>query len=122
MARAKNHPSNDMALSSEIVQRIVQEIRPWKIILFGSRSRGTARPDSDFDILVIADSKEPRFRRAARLYGVLSDMIRPMDILVYTPQEVEDWGNVPQAFVTTTVREGKLLYENPGGPGQKLAA
>jgi len=122
VSKAKNQSSDDKSLSHEIVQRIVREIRPWKIILFGSRSKGTARSDSDFDILVIAESKEPRFRRAAPLYGALSDVIWPMDILVYTPQEVEDWRNVPQAFDTTAVREGKLLYENPGGPGQKLAA
>ena len=37
-----------------------------------------------------------------------------MDILVYTPEEVEDWSAVPQAFVTTAVREGTILYEKQG--------
>jgi hypothetical protein len=32
-------------------------------------------------------------------------------ILVYTPQEVEEWSRVRQAFVTTAIREGKVLYE-----------
>jgi hypothetical protein len=35
----------------------------------------------------------------------------PMDIVVYTPDEVEEWSQVRQAFITTAVREGKALYE-----------
>ena len=49
---------------------------------------------------------------SAPLYGVLSDILAPMDILVYTPEEVEEWSQVRQAFVTTAVREGIVLYEN----------
>jgi predicted nucleotidyltransferase len=97
-----------------IVGRLVPAVRPQKIILFGSRARGAARPNSDIDLLIIAPSNEPRYRRAAPLYGLLSDILVPMDILVYTPEEVEDWSGVPQAFVTTAVREGTVLYEKQG--------
>lgn len=34
-------------------------------------------------------------------------------MVVYTPSEVEEWREVPQAFVTTAIREGRVLYENP---------
>jgi len=102
----------DAELMDEIVRRIVMAARPRKIILFGSRARGEARPGSDIDLLVVADSSKPRHQRAAPLYGVVSDIIVAMDILVYTPEEVEEWSNVPQAFVTTAVREGKVLYED----------
>ena len=98
----------------EIVRRIVETISPQKVILFGSQSRGDARPESDLDLLVIADSTQPRYRRSAPLYGALSDILVPMDILVYSPQEVKEWSEVPQAFVTTAVREGKVLYEAQG--------
>ncbi len=97
----------------EIVDRIVQTIHPHKVILFGSRARGEARPDSDIDLLVIADSDEPRHRRSRALYRVLRDILVPMDILVYTPAEIEEWSQVRQAFITTAVREGKALYEEP---------
>lgn len=102
----------DDKLMEEIVRRVVETVRPDKIILFGSRARGDARPGSDIDLLVITDSTEPRYRRSASLYGVLSDILVPMDILVYSPQEVEEWSEVRQAFVTTAVREGEVLYEN----------
>ncbi len=97
----------------EITRRIVQTVHPRRIILFGSRGRGQARTDSDWDILVIAESDLPRYRRAAPLYGVLNDVLARMDILVYTPEEVEEWRDVPQAFVTTATREGEVVYEKP---------
>ena len=99
-------------LMNEIVRRILDVMHPLKIVLFGSRARGNPRLDSDIDLLIIADSDQPRPRRSAILYGALSDILIPMDIVVYTPQEVEEWSQVRQAFVTTALREGKVLYED----------
>jgi uncharacterized protein len=101
----------DESLMHEIVRRIVARAHPRKIILFGSRARGESKETSDIDLLVIADTFAPRARRSAPLYGALSDILVPMDILVFRPDEVDEWSRVPQAFVTTAVREGKVLYE-----------
>jgi predicted nucleotidyltransferase len=117
------HPANELGentsmaqvdakLMDEIVRRIVGVIQPEKVILFGSRARDAARPESDIDLLVIAKSTQPRYRRAAPLYGALSDILISMDILVYSPEEVKEWSDVRQAFVTTAIREGKVIYEN----------
>jgi len=107
------NPRND-DLIADIVRRIVETAQPEKVILFGSRARGDARPDSDFDVLVIKESDEPCYRRDAALYLALAGLNAPVDILTYTPKEVGDWSAVPQAFVTTAVREGKLVYERKG--------
>ena len=98
----------------EIVERILKAAQPERIVLFGSRARGTARPTSDFDLLVIKDSKEPRYRRSAPLYTRLADLPVEVEIMVYTPEEISAWSNVPEAFVTTAIREGKVLYEREG--------
>lgn len=98
---------------NEMVKRIAASVHPERIILFGSRSRGTNRPDSDFDLLVISKSTQPRFRRSAPLYTSLADIPVEVDVLVYTPEEVKEWSAVPEAFVTTAVREGRLVYEKP---------
>lgn len=103
---------DEVKLLEEIVRRIVAAAKPRKVILFGSRARSQARRTSDFDLLVIAESSQPRYRRSAPLYGVLSDILLPMDIIVYSPEEVKEWSEAPQAFVTTAIREGKVLYEN----------
>jgi hypothetical protein len=60
---------------------------------------------------VIADSDLPRYRRSPPLHGVLSDILIGMDIAVYSRREVEEWSAVPQAFVTTALRQGKVLCE-----------
>jgi predicted nucleotidyltransferase len=106
-------PLND-DLVQDIVQRIVKTAQPDKVILFGSRARGNPRPDSDFDLLVIKDSDEPGYRRDASLYLALAGLNAPVDVMVYTPEEVKEWSAVPQAFVTTAVREGKVVYERKG--------
>ena len=107
------NPPNDN-LIDDIVRRILETAQLEKIILFGSRARGDARPNSDFDLLVIKESSEPGYRRDAPLYVALAGLNVPVDVMVYTPEEVTDWSAVPQAFITTAVREGKVLYERKG--------
>src|SRR5208337_579743 len=51
------NPPNDN-LIDDIVRRIVETAQPEKIILSGSRARGDARSNSDFDVLVIKESSE----------------------------------------------------------------
>jgi predicted nucleotidyltransferase len=101
-------------LISDIVRRIVETAQPDKIILFGSRARGDARPDSDIDLLVIQESTEPGYRRDAALYLALAGLNAPVDVMTYTPEEIRDWSEVPLAFITTAVREGKVVYEKKG--------
>ncbi|MGO9269616.1 MAG: nucleotidyltransferase domain-containing protein [Terriglobia bacterium] len=106
-----NPPSDD--LIGDIVRRIVETAQPEKIILFGSRARGDARPNSDFDVLVIKESSEPRYRRSVPLYVALADVPSEVEVIVYTPEEIDEWKQVSQAFVTTAVREGTTIYERP---------
>ena len=105
-----------MAVTTEvspdlIVRRLLEAGYPEKIVLFGGRCRDTAHERSDYDLLVIQRSQEPRFARAGRYYCALSDLPIEVDIVVVTPDEVLDWQSVPQAFITTALREGRTLYE-----------
>lgn len=102
---------NEEEVLTEIVARIRAALQPERIVLFGSRARGNARARSDFDLLVIKPSDQPRYRRAAPLYSALADLPVEVELVVYTPEEVKEWSNVPQAFVTTALREGRILYE-----------
>lgn len=101
------------SLLNEITRRIVKIVDPEKIILFGSHGRQSAEAHSDLDILVVGPSAQPRLKRTVPLYLALSDILLPMDILMYTAEEVAEWRDVPQAVVTTALREGKVLYEKP---------
>jgi uncharacterized protein len=50
----RQRPVQDARLA-EAVNRLVDELHPRAIILFGSRARGTNRADSDYDLLVVSD-------------------------------------------------------------------
>jgi predicted nucleotidyltransferase len=102
------------ATSSEIVRRILGVARPQRIILFGSRASDSQRPGSDYDVLVIQPSEQPRYRRSTRIYSALADLPAEVDVVVYTPEEVLDWSAVPEAFITAAIREGVILYEGQG--------
>ena len=95
----------------EVVRRILDVVDPDKIILFGSFAEGRPHKDSDLDLLIIMPSKKPRWQRAIPIYNALRGLLIPKDIVVYTPEEVEAWSEVPQAFVTTALRKGIVLYE-----------
>jgi len=98
-------------LLAEVVARIREAVQPERVILFGSRARGEARPESDFDLLVIKESDQPRYRRSAPLYTALADLPVEVEVVVYTPEEVREWSAVPEAFVTAALREGLVVYE-----------
>ena len=104
-------PALTPALLDTIVQRILQVGSPDRIVLFGSRARGDARPDSDLDLLIIENSDLPRYRRPPRYLKALVGVFPAKDVVVWTPAEVEAWRNVPNAFVTTALREGLIVYE-----------
>lgn len=64
--------SSEEILLRQMVSTIVSEVAPEMIILFGSRARGDAQPDSDVDLLVVKTEpfspQRSRRKEAARLY------------------------------------------------------
>ncbi len=110
-AKGKSGRTRDSAVLRQIVAGVLRCSDPDRIVLFGSRARGQARPDSDYDILVVERSRCPRYRRAGQLYGALADLPVEVEVMVYRPYEIRQWKQVPRAFVTTALREGKVLYE-----------
>ena len=81
-----------------------------QVILFGSYARGEATEDSDVDLLVVAASSAPRFRRSRELYRRLRPYPFSMDLLVYTPDEVERARHSPASFLHQVLLEGRPLY------------
>lgn len=111
MPTSRKPPVTDELLQ-EAVKRIVAAGNPQQIVLFGSWARGDATANSDLDLLIIEESDLPRYRRPSRyllaLVGLYPD--RSKDVVVWTPREVDSWSEVPNAFITTAVREGRVLY------------
>lgn len=95
----------------KLTQRIVERFNPQRLILFGSRARGDAGEDSDFDLLIVSPSEHPRWQRTVPVYRALSGLGIPKEIVWWTPDEIEAWRGVEAHFINTALREGRLLYE-----------
>lgn len=94
-----------------VVQRIVQQFNPEKVILFGSYAYGKPNADSDVDLLVVMESDERPPHRALGIVRQLLDVPFPMDVLVRTPTEVQQRLNTNDYFVREIVEYGQILYE-----------
>ena len=94
-----------------LVRRIVARIQPQKVIIFGSYAKGTATLKSDLDILVVKETEMPMANRADDLKPMLFHSLTPIDVHVYTPDEVEEYGKEEFSFVNSILKSGKTIYE-----------
>lgn len=107
--------NEENGLIREMVETIVREADPDTVILFGSRARGDARPDSDVDLLIV--EREPfspqhsRRQETARLYLALRKIALPKDLLLYSRDEFELFKDSPHHVVGRARREGRVLHE-----------
>jgi predicted nucleotidyltransferase len=99
----------------QMVDVIVQEVRPQCIYLFGSRARGTATEDSDVDLLIVEaetfDQNRNRWSELKRIRRALKPFRVSKDILVYSQDEFDKWRDSINHVVAHATREGKLIYE-----------
>lgn len=95
----------------EMVDRLVHALHPERIFLFGSRARGDARPDSDYDLLaVVPDSDLAPHRRDVLAFRALCGVGAAKDVLVWTREEFESRSRVATSLPATVLREGRLVY------------
>lgn len=95
----------------EIVQKIVAAFHPRRVMMFGSRARGEMDVDSDLDLFVEMESNLPP-RQRVRVVNDLFGLRRwAMDVVVYTPDEVQQMKDTVGTLLYTIEREGRVLYE-----------
>ncbi len=108
--RASGEPPDDVRLA-EIVRRLVDAYRPERIYLFGSRARGDATADSDYDLMVVvAASDVSGHRRAEQAYRALWGVDAPLDVLVWTREQFDRQTVVAASLPAAILREGQLVY------------
>jgi predicted nucleotidyltransferase len=93
-------------------ERVAQEIRPDKIVLFGSYARGTPTEDSDVDVLVVMPL--PRGQRDVRQAAAIRERVRasfPMDVIVRSPRQIARRLAQGDGFIADILRHGRLMYE-----------
>ncbi len=100
------------ALLNYITEKIIREIQPRQIILFGSRARGDASDISDIDLFIVQDqglsNREVRRKIEELLWGRLFGV----DLIVRRPEDVERNLADHNPFYTQHLfSEGQVLYE-----------
>ena len=100
----------DAELLQEITRRVVEAVQPRRLILFGSRARGDARPDSDVDLLVVWKDESPPRARALAVRQALRGLKASFDIAVVTPSEFERFSDRRMHVVGLAAREGRVLH------------
>jgi predicted nucleotidyltransferase len=95
------------------LEKLIEQLQPEKIILFGSYAYGHPTPDSDVDLLVIMETTDPPTERFMKVARLLRPRLFPVDILVYTPQEIEEALEHNNIFIREIYTKGITLYERP---------
>jgi predicted nucleotidyltransferase len=100
-------------LLDHITRTIVERFHPRRVVLFGSHARGEAQPDSDLDLFVEMETQARLPERSVEISSVFG--LRPwsMDVVVYTPEEVQRLQKVHGTLLSVIEAEGKVLYERP---------
>jgi predicted nucleotidyltransferase len=93
------------------IERLIREINPEKIILFGSYAYGHPTPDSDVDLLVVVRSDEPYRTRYMRVAMALYPRLFPLDLIVKTPEEIDEALQTCSPFLQEIYTRGICLYE-----------
>ena len=98
----------------KIVEIIARSADPDRIILFGSRAKGTADPKrSDYDICVIKSGVKHRRELAMKLYRDLYGVGVPVDVIVETPETFEKARDDPFVIYHDIATQGRIIYEKP---------
>lgn len=96
-----------------VKRRIVRAVKPLRVVLFGSRVTGGARPDSDLDLLVVMPDGADEFAIALAVRAALRSLPLSKDVIVTTPAKIHRYGDVPGTMVHEALRTGRTIYARP---------
>jgi uncharacterized protein len=95
----------------EMIDRIVREFDPERIILFGSHARGDANRWSDIDLLVVFENVQDRRGMTVSIRRLLRDLPISKDIVVTDDEEIAQHKDKVGSVLRPALREGKVMYE-----------
>ena len=98
-----------------IIKKFIQKLKDAKlkeeiekIYLFGSRAKGTERPDSDYDFLIVTSSNNKEFRD--KIYDLVVDMLldaqRVISLKIFKKEEFEKLSQMQTPFMQNILKEG----------------
>lgn len=103
-----------------IVERFVHAFAPESIVLFGSCAKGTNQPDSDLDLLVVAEvDGDPDFHRR-RARQLAADCFPPVDVVFATPEEVTAEAIARSPFLLSIRERGLVVFTRSETGGKEI--
>jgi len=99
-------------LLRKIVEILVAEYQPERIILFGSHAYGEPDRASDIDLLILKETDESFPKRWAEVCELAAEIVGtiPFSPLVITPTELEKRRAKGDQFFEEILTRGKVLY------------
>ena len=106
-------PRNDEELIAEVSRRLAAAAPGAKVILFGSRSRGEGRGDSDLDLLVVEPQEIPnRAIESARLRRELRGLDVALDLIVVSTEQARELEAFRGSVLNEALHNGRVLTES----------
>ena len=102
---------------NEIIRRVVFVAKPERIIMFGSAARGDMGTHSDIDLLVIKKGLSNSREITGQIYLNLYGIDHAVDIIVVSPEQVEQYRNSPYLVISPALKDGVVIYDS-----EKIAA
>ena len=102
-----------MSFEKEIksfVDRIADACNPKAIIIFGSVAKGTSDENSDLDIMVILETDMTFYERTLAVRKAIGVTSIPIDILAFTPEEVDAAKGKRRSIISEVLSTGKVVY------------
>lgn len=99
------------AILRNMIDILVREVEPDRIILFGSRGKNQHDDRSDYDLCVLKTGVAHRRDLAKQIYRLLYDLDAPIDVIVETPERFELLKNKRHLIYKTIATEGQVVYE-----------
>jgi len=99
----------------EVVRRIVEIAAPDQVILFGSAARNRMRTRSDFDILVVKGGVSDASQLVQDIHVHLFGISKPVDIIVATPDDLEETRGKMWTFLGRIQLHGRCIYRARNG-------
>ena len=98
----------------EIVRRIVAAFHPRRILMFGSRARGEARPESDLDLCIVVRRPQDKDKASGQA-GAASDTLAgelgiTLSSVLFTRSEFAEGCRSRGEFYRNVVEEGEHVF------------
>ena len=106
----KEIPDKTKQAINLLVSRIVEEVHPLRVLLFGSAARGVMTSDSDVDLLIEMPDGTHKRKTAQLLYTKLSNIGLPFDLIVATPTELKRYADSPGLIYSEILNHSEEVY------------